>query len=329
MSVPEFIALDSLSSLLLSFQGPHSHLLEAAHLPTLTLPTRPYCGPGRGGALTSEEEALGRVHAAYLKDHRREEGEQPKKRHREAALRLPSEEWCTHLLHSKRVYFNQNTSSSEHRLVQVTEGVTAVLPPDCVSVMSDVTMFNAFFTRFQCSFTTVVADPPWPSKSVKRAGAYWTRSLDHVKTVLLGLKVPPLLGPRPEVLIWVTNDPKVLDFVKASLLPSWLGVSSEEVVCEHLTWVKVATSGELVVPLGNRQRKTYETCVVGRRAGDPPRTHRARVMFSSPLWHSAKPDLDAEGPGRLELFARRARQGWHVWGNQALLRSEVDPDLGS
>jgi N6-adenosine-specific RNA methylase IME4 len=339
-SPPSIVVLDSLAELRASYSGAYSDLLMARHLSTVTLPFKPYCGAGRGERRSSC--ALDEVDRIVLDTYERYRAQRAvlpskvpapttqglvnasKKRAFDVPFVLQTDAWCGDLLHSKRVYFFEN-KSIEQLLVKLSPDISAVIPSNSTAVVSDLSMFNEFFTRFECGFPTVVADPPWHSRSVRRASAYWSRNAEAfpaLKDLLLGMSPPPC----STICVWVTNDPKVVDFTVDKLIPQWLGGGA---VCySQVVWVKVTVQGEVVVPFGNPQRKCYERCVVGRRATEPwagghiPITH---VIFSSPLWHSTKPSLDRVlnlDPG-LELFARQPRSGWVVWGNQSLMRVEV------
>ena len=86
-----------------------------------------------------------------------------------------------------------------------------------------------------------------------------------------------------------------------------------------LTWVKVPMG----LGLGGTFCNTAEFCLFARRG-----TLKALSRVDRTWWqwkrgrHSAKPEafqdiVERVSPGpRIELFARRARPGWTVWGNE-------------
>ena len=61
--------------------------------------------------------------------------------------------------------------------------------------------------------------------------------------------------------------------------------------------------------------------MIGKRGSPPPPPNGFIGLLSPNLQHSRKPDSIYEyaealpGP-RLEMFARRPRTGWHVFGNE-------------
>jgi len=90
-----------------------------------------------------------------------------------------------------------------------------------------------------------------------------------------------------------------------------------------LTWAKVTRSGNPATGMGYWLRGATEHLLLGVRGKPKPLVRNAPTWFSSPVGrHSEKPveayriiERVSDGP-RLELFARRARPGWTVWGNE-------------
>ena len=89
------------------------------------------------------------------------------------------------------------------------------------------------------------------------------------------------------------------------------------------TWVKTNQNGGLYMGLGYWTRGNPELCLLGTR-GKPRRKDKGvdEVIFEPVGKHSSKPESAAhrierllDGP-YLELFARRPRRGWDVFGNQ-------------
>jgi N6-adenosine-specific RNA methylase IME4 len=85
-----------------------------------------------------------------------------------------------------------------------------------------------------------------------------------------------------------------------------------------LTWEKVNACG-----MGYWFRGVTEHLLVGVRGKIPAFRSREKNLFRARRRkHSEKPEeafalIEAVSPGpRLELFARRARPGWTVWGNE-------------
>lgn len=168
-------------------------------------------------------------------------------------------------------------------------------PMDDLSVVPDV-------------WTTIVIDPPWRYDNVATRGA----AEDHYETMsqaeLLDLDVPS--GDEAHLYLWVTNSFFEDGF---ELLRAWGFIYK---TC--LTWCKPQ------IGMGNYFRSTTEHVLFGVKGrlatlrNDVP-TH----FVSDRRRHSEKPDCfydlaEACSPGPyLEMFARRRRFGWHVWGAEA------------
>ena len=122
--------------------------------------------------------------------------------------------------------------------------------------------------------------------------------------------------------MWVTN-PFLCDGSGPEVVKAW-GFEPKTV----LTWAKVQADGKTPsMKTGHWFRSASEHVIVGVR-GD---VRRPDAFPALPTWfpsgrmpHSVKPDTIHEwaekavpqGPW-LEMFARRSRPGWSLWGNQA------------
>ena len=172
----------------------------------------------------------------------------------------------------------------------------------------------------------IVIDPPWTSKSASRRCMYKTLSLTEIGSGLYPFR--NLLQRNGIVAIWVTNDPKICQFVLSDFFNSW-GVSP----IAQWVWVKLTSSNEPVIPFSNTARKTYERVLVGVKSElkyDFSLKKIDRFIFSEPCaLHSFKPPLDfyidellphkKHRPARVELFARILRKDYVSWGDQVLL----------
>lgn len=185
-----------------------------------------------------------------------------------------------------------------------------------------------------CSaFRSIVADPPWDypegfatqSRSPgKWSGPIATKPLPYPSMTLEEIRALPvreMAAPDCRLWLWTTNR----------YLPSAFGVM-EAWGFEYrqtLVWHKLdGNMGGSVAP------NSAEFLLVGVR-GNPPclkRLPAAVVKLPQSKRHSKKPvewnwliEQTDEGP-RLEMFARRSRPGWHVWGNEIANDVEMPND---
>jgi N6-adenosine-specific RNA methylase IME4 len=205
-------------------------------------------------------------------------------------------------------------------------------------------------------YRTIVADPPWPYEGMSapwREGsepAYELMRLDDIKS----LPVPELAEDAAHLYVWAVLPlmAEAYDVVRA-----W-GFRP----CTLLTWCKPGpglgggwrgNTEHLIVARRGTRPNINPTCTNcgGRDRGarkcscdspdwchfgqsvlpvEPPFEGRASgSWFEAPRGrHSAKPELfqdliEEMSPGPyVELFARRQRMGWDVWGNE--VESDVE-----
>jgi N6-adenosine-specific RNA methylase IME4 len=170
------------------------------------------------------------------------------------------------------------------------------------------------------TYSTIVADPPWMERgggAIKR-GADRHYPLLHEDEILSTILQAPVWRPddNAHLYLWVTNN----------FLPSGLrimdGLGFRYVT--NVVWVKDRPG------LGQYFRGQHELLLFGVRKRAPkPTVHRTdrkdlkSAVFAPRERHSAKPPysydlIEARSKGPyLELFARRSRPGWDVWGNEA------------
>lgn len=178
-------------------------------------------------------------------------------------------------------------------------------------------------------FSTVLADPPWRfanrtgkvAPEHRRLDRYSTMSLDAIKA----LDVPSILAPNAHLYLWVPNAllPDGLDVMKA-----W-GFR----YVSNIVWAKRRKDGG---PdgrgVGFYFRNVTELLLFGVRGSmrtlGPGRT-QVNMIETRKREHSRKPDeqydlIESCSPGAyLELFARHARPGWSVWGDES--SDEITP----
>ncbi len=158
------------------------------------------------------------------------------------------------------------------------------------------------------AWPTIAIDPPWRYDNKATRGAaedhYDTMSLDE----LAKLTIPA--APDAHLYLWVTNA-----FIDAGfdLLTDW-GFRYKTTI----TWVKPS------IGMGNYFRVNTEHVLFAVRGRQPTLRNDVGTWFGAPRGkHSAKPEcfydmVESCSPGPwLEMFARRRRFGWDVWGDEA------------
>lgn len=173
-------------------------------------------------------------------------------------------------------------------------------------------------------YRTIVADPPWQygkwgKASIAPRGSsyepqdskmpYKTMRVDEIKAMRVG----EIAAENCDLYLWATQK----------YLPDAFGVMKAWgfKYCQTLTWCKK--------PKGTGQGGLYcpttEFLLLGRRGEMPAGKKRIDTTWwevKRPMRHSQKPEyfqdiieLQSDEP-RIELFARRVRDGWDVWGNE-------------
>jgi len=175
---------------------------------------------------------------------------------------------------------------------------------------------------FMQRYDVIVVDPPWPVKKLIRSKRpnqvnmdYKTMSVDEIS----GLRVGDLAEEKCWLFLWTTQ--KYL-FESKPILESW-GFS-------HLVtgvWEKTygRSSG---MPLYG-YRWNVEFILIGYKEQPElwPKRPLIPLGFSAEnIKHSQKPDkfyrmISVLGENKIDIFARKARQGWTTWGN------EVESDI--
>lgn len=172
-------------------------------------------------------------------------------------------------------------------------------------------------------FGTIVVDPPWSftfsTRKSEAGNNGWRGSTDnHYPTMryveLLDLPVPLLAADDSVLWLWAVNA--MLDDATA-LMAHW-GFEYKNA----LTWAKTSSKGTPAVGMGFWMRGSTEHLLLGVRGRPKPLRRNQPTWFKAPPGkHSAKPDeayqiIETLTPGPyLDVFARRRREGWSVWGN--------------
>jgi len=160
-------------------------------------------------------------------------------------------------------------------------------------------------------YDVIIADPPWSYNN--KIGAmhnikYPCMGIDE----LCALNVADVAGPNSILFMWTTG-PQLHASLK--LMESW----DFNYKTMAFVWDKEITN------IGFYTRSQYEYVILGKRGKRPKRgdaTIRQKVV-SKRGKHSAKPELVQDaierlypGTNKLELFARRHRQGWTCLCNE-------------
>jgi N6-adenosine-specific RNA methylase IME4 len=160
----------------------------------------------------------------------------------------------------------------------------------------------------QKRYRTILADPPWDIQQKGSHGAvrhYPVMSL----AAICSLRVDRLCALDSHLWLWVTNASLHAGKV---VMEAW-GFTYRS--C--LTWIKPRFG------LGVYLRNQTEHLLLGTKGKAPVLFRGQGTWFYAPVQeHSHKPEEQYAIIGRcspgpyLELFARRKRPGWDVWGNE-------------
>ncbi len=186
------------------------------------------------------------------------------------------------------------------------------------------------------TYRTIVADPPWRYRTAsgittrtRGDGTFAPEAEQNYPTMtfddVAALPVKDWAADGCHLYLWVTNP---MLFGAAGIVEGW-GFR----YITLLTWRKLGTLG-----MGYYFRGDTEHVIFAVRGSAPiAADKRERNWFAAPkTGHSRKPDrfyemVERVSPGPyLELFARRRRYGWDVWGNEApeFAASQAEMGLG-
>lgn len=169
------------------------------------------------------------------------------------------------------------------------------------------------------TYSVILADPPWKYR-VRTQSRTWGTADSHYPTMsveqITSLPIRRFALPNSALFLWCPPP----CFQEAMTLFSKWGF---EYKTRAFLWVKLTRNKALWFGLGHYTRANAEDVLLGVR-GSMKRKRRdvPQVIISEMGSHSTKPtevhrriELMYDGP-YLELFARRARPGWDVWGNE-------------
>lgn len=171
----------------------------------------------------------------------------------------------------------------------------------------------------------VIADPPWrfASNSKTRPGRNAMRHYDCMTVEqIAALPVREIVAPSALLLLWVTVP---FEHRAEEVIRAW-GFAPKS----RLVWVKQR------IATGYWARNQHEPCIIATRGRFPcprPALFPTSVIPGAQREHSRKPEwvhdqIDARLPGarKLELFGRRQREDWTVWGNDTGLFPSFSPE---
>jgi N6-adenosine-specific RNA methylase IME4 len=157
-------------------------------------------------------------------------------------------------------------------------------------------------------YRTILADPPWELQQKGSLGAIRHYQVMTVEEIC-AMQVGRLVAEDTHLWLWVTNASL---HAGRSVMEAW-GFTYRS--C--LTWIKPRFG------LGMYLRNQTEHLLLGTHGRAPVLFRGQGTWFYAPLQeHSHKPEeqyaiIERCSPGPyLELFARRVRPGWDVWGNE-------------
>lgn len=162
------------------------------------------------------------------------------------------------------------------------------------------------------TYACIAADPPWPHRGGGGKGAqehYDTLSIDQIIRVML---TAPCWQPadNAHLWLWVPNN--------------WLEQGLHVMRALGFRYVTNLAWAKDKMGIGFYLRGKHELCLFGVRGSLSSQSKgTSSLVVARRLQHSRKPDeaydaIEAVSPGpRLEMFARRERDGWDLWGNQA------------
>lgn len=171
-------------------------------------------------------------------------------------------------------------------------------------------------------YRTIVADPPWFYERSTGLG-HGRAAADQYPTMtnaeIAALPIADMADEPAHLYLWVTN-PRLFQEAGDECGPRDIMAAWGFRYVTMLTWHKLGAPG-----MGWYFRGDTEHVLFGVRgqATVPAELRVSNHFAASRREHSVKPDRFYEivervshGP-RLELFARRRRFGWDVWGDQA------------
>lgn len=195
-----------------------------------------------------------------------------------------------------------------------------IIPSDSSFILCDIALLK--YIKYPSKYDILLLDPPWQSMSVKRSEVYNYMSLPVLYKYLSEIKPYELLNNDGIVAIWITNDPRIKNWVINELFPKW-----NIIYYTTWFWIKITSYGLPVLPFSYSSRLPYECVLIGylKEKELPNNIKENFMIISPPIGHSIKPNLssvfeklynhDIKG---VEYFSRQLRSNWLSIGNEVL-----------
>jgi len=183
-------------------------------------------------------------------------------------------------------------------------------------------------------YKVIVADPPWQCRDVKTGGSYVSGAANKYRVTstydLCSMPVRYLLEKDSILIMWYLSSmpDDALEIVKAWGFSKLLNMNG-------LVWGKLTKKGKHHFGMGHGTRAMTESCVIAYNGNlsNIIKGKSVRNYFEAPMpvdedgkyIHSAKPDeffelvdkLVGTDCNRLEMFARKARDNFDRFGDEA------------
>jgi N6-adenosine-specific RNA methylase IME4 len=164
-------------------------------------------------------------------------------------------------------------------------------------------------------YSVIYADPPWRFEPWSRESGMDRAAENHYQTMtvdeICALKIPA--AEDSALFLWATPP---MEKIAHRVMEAW-GFEYRS----QLIWDKEKAG------TGYWARAQHEHLLIGVKGdvpGPAPGTQPSSVIRAAPTRHSEKPEIFAEiivamfpTLPKIELFARKAREGWATWGNEA------------
>lgn len=177
-------------------------------------------------------------------------------------------------------------------------------------------------------YRTIVADPPWQYEPHVRGTSSFGPRSDHALPydqmdlrAIAALPIADLAEADAHLYLWTTNR-----YLRAAfdLLDEW-GFTYRQT----LIWRKTGCPSPFAASIA----PNHAEYLLYAKRGDLPLLSRLKTnVIDAPQQreHSRKPEvfidlIEQVSPGpRVELFSRRHRMGWDVWGNESANTAQLE-----